>query len=103
MFHDPSDTGEKHSLQTPSPQVMSENIDNFLKTWKNTSHANQAVLTIAAIKELENLKKCQERFFHIFLWCLQQAASKGRIGVALAVALLTSFLYKWNEKQATRR
>ncbi|KAJ7376501.1 hypothetical protein OS493_034237 [Desmophyllum pertusum] len=35
--------------------------------------------------------------------CLQQAASKGRIGVALAVALLTSFLYKWNEKQAAKR
>ena len=35
--------------------------------------------------------------------CLQQAASKGRIVGALAVALLTSFLYKWNEKQAARR
>ena len=35
--------------------------------------------------------------------CLQQAASKGHVGVAFAVALLTSFLYKWNEKQAARR
>ena len=35
--------------------------------------------------------------------CLQQAASRRRVGVALAVALLTSFLYKWNEKQAARR
>ena len=63
MFHDPSDNGEKHSLQTPSLEVMSENIDNFFKTWKNTSHANQAVLTIAAIKELENLKNMSGKVF----------------------------------------
>ena len=115
VFRDPSDTGEKRSLQTP-PEVMLENIDNFLKTWKDISHANQAVLTVAAIKEIENLKKhvrkgclssipvgCGSERNENLHRCLQQATSKGRIGVALAVALLTSFLYKWNEKQAARR
>lgn len=31
--------------------------------------------------------------------CIQKPPSKGRIGVLLALALLSSFLYKWNEKQ----
>ena len=92
-----------------------DNINNFLKTWKNISHGNQAVLTVAAMKEIENLKKhvtkgclsyipvgCGSERNENLHKCLQQAASKGRIGVALAVALLTSFLYKWNEKQAAK-
>lgn len=116
VLRDPSDTGEKRSLQTPSPEVMLENTDNFLKAWKDISHANLTVLTVAAIKEIENLKKhvrkgclsyipvgCGSERNKNLHWCLQQAASKGRIGVALAVVLLMSFPYKWNEKQAARR
>lgn len=116
VLRDPSDTGEKRSLQTPSLEVMLENTDNFLKTWKDISHANLTVLTVAAIKEIENLKKhvrkgclsyipvgCGSERNKNLHWCLQQAASKGRIGVALAVVLLMSFPYKWNEKQAARR
>ncbi|KAJ7373400.1 hypothetical protein OS493_012993 [Desmophyllum pertusum] len=116
VFRDPSDAEEKRSLQTPSPQVMMDNINKFLKTWKDISHGNQAVLTVAAIKEIEKLKKhvtkgclsyiavgCGSERNENLHKCLQQAASKGRIGVALAVALLTSFLYKWNEKQAAKR
>ena len=34
--------------------------------------------------------------------CMKNAASKGRIGVLLALALFSSFLYKWNEKQKMR-
>lgn len=73
---------------------------------------NQVVLTVAAVKEIDNLKKHVEKGCLSYIpvgcgsernenlhRCLQQAVSKGRIGVALAVALLTSFLYKWNEKQ----
>lgn len=91
VFRDPSDTGEKRSLQTPSPEVMLENIDNFSKTWKDISHANLAVLTVAAIKEIENLKKhvrkgclsyisvgCGSERNENLHRCLQQAASKGR-------------------------
>ena len=115
VFRDPSDAGEKRSLQTPSPQVILDNINKFLETWKDISHENQVVLTVAAVKEIDNLKKhvrkgclsyipvgCGSERNENLHRCLRQAASEGRIGVALAVALLTSFLYKWNEKQAAK-
>ena len=56
VFHDPSDAGEKRTLPTPSPQIILDNIKKFLTTWKDISHGNQAVLTVAAIKEIENLR-----------------------------------------------
>ena len=34
--------------------------------------------------------------------CIRKAASKGRIGVLLALAICSSFLYKWNKKHKTR-
>ena len=116
VFRDPSDAEEKLTLPTPSPQLILNNINKFLTTWKDISHENQAVLTEATIKEIGNLRKhvhkgclsyipvgCGSERNENLHKCLQQAASKGRVGVALAVARLTFFLYKWNEKQAARR
>ena len=34
--------------------------------------------------------------------CIRKAVSKGHIRVLLALAICSSFLYKWNEKQKTR-
>lgn len=112
VFRDPLDAGEKRALPTPSPQVILQNINKFLKTWKNVSHVNQAVLSTAALKEIEKLKKhikkgclsyipegCGSERNENLHKCIRQAASKGRIGVGLAVSLITSF---WNEKRAAK-
>jgi hypothetical protein len=91
---------------------MEGNLNDFLNSWKDICYDNVPVLSTKALKEIENLR-C-----HIKKGCLsslppgggsernenmhkyiKQAVSRGRMGVLLAVSLISSFLYTWNEKR----
>lgn len=99
-------------LPTPSPDILENNLTDFLNRWKYISYKNISVLSVKALKEIENLrvhiKKCclsglpkgcgSERNEKMHK-CVRQALTRGRMGVFLAVSLISSFLYTWNEKQ----
>lgn len=50
---------------------MLENIDNFLKIWKDIFYVNLIVFIVVVIKEIENLKKYVRKgcFLYIFVGC----------------------------------
>ena len=52
VVRDPSDSGERSVLPTPSKQVILENIAKFLNIWKDITYADQEVLPAAAVREI---------------------------------------------------
>lgn len=105
------DRGPIRTLDTPSPEVIANNIDMFMKQWSSVKVDNVLVLPTAAVKKIEDLQK------HIVKGCLSHIPPSGgthrnealhktlkksiansRIGIQLAVALLGAFFYRWNEK-----
>ena len=111
-FRRPHDHGNKRKDPTPSPEVMSKQLDDFVLTWKDVLFEEKPVLTLDALKEIVKLrvhikKGClsdippgcgTERNENLHK-CLRKSACNVRIGVHIAVALFTTFLYVWNEKR----
>ena len=88
------------------------NIDTFRRQWGNTSVEGQLVLPEAALKALDNLRNHAEKgcLSDISISCstnrnenLHKSAKRkikpGKIGIQLAVSLLGSYFYKWNERK----
>lgn len=84
----------------------------FLNIWKDITYADQAVLPAAAVRKIKKLEKhvnkgclsdmpvgCGSERNENLHKCVQKAASKGHIGVLLALAHFSSFQYKWNKKK----
>ena len=57
LFRDPSDIASVRSKDTPSIQVLTQNLENFVKKWKDVTCDGERVLTEGAIQELDKLKK----------------------------------------------
>lgn len=80
VFRDLSDAEEKRTLPTPSPQLILDNINRFLRTWKDISHGYQAVLTVAAIKEIQTMSI--KVVFLIFQWSVEVRGMKTYISAS---------------------
>ena len=112
VFRDPAHTGSTRMANTPSPAVMLQNLDNFLKKWNDQKHEGHNILPCQTIEELNKLKT------HIEKGCLSNIPPSGgtnrnealhktlrknisrqRIGVQLALALLGISFYIWNENR----
>ena len=112
VFRDPSDIGSSRMANTPSPEVMLQNLDNFLKKWNDQKHEENNVLPCQTTEELDKLRT------HIEKGCLSNIPPSGgtnrnealhktlrknisrqRIGVQLALALLGTSFYIWNENR----
>ena len=52
----PSDRGEQRTMDTPSPEIVLENIKAFMKQWGDTEIDSVILLPSAARKEIDNLK-----------------------------------------------
>lgn len=111
-FRHPSDHGENRKEHTPSPETLNKQIDDFVLTWKDVLFEDKPVLTLDALKEIVHLREhikrgclsnippgCGTERNENLHKCLRRSATKVRIGVHLAVALFTTFLYVWNEKR----
>ena len=112
VFRDPADIGSTRMANTPSPAVMLQNLDKFLKKWNDQKHEGHNILPCQTIEELNKLKT------HIEKDCLSNIPPSGgtnrnealhktlrknisrqRIGVQLALALLGISFYIWNENR----
>jgi hypothetical protein len=112
ILRQPHDHGESRKENTPDPETMNKQLDNFVLTWKDVIYLDKPVLTLDALKEIKNLREhinkgclsnippgCGTERNENLHKCIRKSASKVRIGVHLAVALFTTFLYVWNEKR----
>lgn len=116
LFRDPKDRGEQRTMDTPSPEVILENIEMFMRQWSTGEIDSIPLLSSSAIKEINNLKH------HVIKGCLSgippsggtnrneaihkslnKSLKRSRIGLELALAFLGLFFYKWNEKRISRK
>ena len=56
LFRDPKDRGEQRTMDTPSPEVILENIEMFMRQWSTAEIDSIPLLSSSAIKEINNLK-----------------------------------------------
>ena len=100
-------------MPTPSPEVLMENMKCFVEKWSAVTLEGASILTQVVTKELDQLKKHMEK------GCLSEIPSNfgtnrnenlhrsinhrlsgHRLGVELAVALLSVFFHTWNMKRS---
>ena len=113
VFRYPEDHGENRTMSTPSPDMIKKNLDDFLSQWKDIAYDKKPVLSSQALQQIVKLKvhiqkgclsgippgcgternECMHKF-------LRHLVSRPRIGVRLAIALLSTLLYTWNAKRS---
>ena len=68
---DSTDTGKKRQKSTPTPQIIEENIDNFLRQWGDIQKNGIQVLPELSCKVIEKL------FVYVHLGCLSFISVSG--------------------------
>ena len=115
IFCEPADKGEQRTMDTPSPEIILKNIDNFMRQWKTVEFNSILLLPSSAVHEIEKLKG------HVTKGCLSgippsggtnrnealhrtlnKSLKRSRIGLELALAFLGLFFYKWNETKSRK-
>ena len=105
-FRKSSDLGDERKENTPSPTVTESNIQQFILKWKDEEIENSKILPVPAHNEIEKL------LVHIKFGCLSDIPPgigtnrnerlhrkirkwlrRTRMGVCLAVAILTTIFY----------
>ena len=113
IFREPADKGEQRTMDTPPPEIILKNIDNFMRQWKTVEFNSIPLLPSSAVHEIEKLKG------HVTKGCLSgippsggtnrnealhrtlnKSLKRSRIGLELALAFLGLFFYKWNETKS---
>ncbi len=112
VFRQPCDLESVRKQSTPDPSVMSTNLDCFMRKWEACTHAEWNIITENTRKEVASLKK------HVMKECLSEIpvgagtsrneafhrvlnthfGRLSRIGIPLALALLTVLIYQHNCK-----
>ena len=112
IFRRPSDIGKERIHETPTPNCLVENLDNFLRKWGTQKHGQFPILPKGAIEELSKLRAHMEKGClsgippsggtnrnEALHKTLRKIISRQRIGIQLALALLGITFYFWNEKK----
>ena len=111
IFRANGDVGDRRTSPTPQPNILNENLNNFLKRWKDILEENNLGKTLIVI---ENLRKhidhgclsgsepregteCNESLHHTLNSSL--VAGVTTIGPELIVALLSLLFYGVNSKR----
>lgn len=112
VFRGKYDRGVERGFATPAPDIMLEQMDKFIVTWKDAKADGVSVISRPCLKEIDNLKK------HISKGCLSgikagrgtnrnealhknlnKVLKSSRYGIELAYALLTTLFFMHNENQ----
>lgn len=112
VFRQPSDIGARRTQPTPDPSCLITNLDNFVKKWKECTFNEWSLIGDSVLKEVAALK------VHINKQCLSNIPVKAgtnhneaihrvlnthfsrlsKIGIPLALAIITIVLYQHNSK-----
>jgi hypothetical protein len=110
VFRDKGDNGPVRRKPTPSPEILMSKMQHFHDKWKAVKlEDGGSILTQKVMNEIDYLKS------HMHKGCLRETPSKfgtkltlihqcgHRIGVELAVALLSIFFYSWNQVRSGKK
>ena len=61
VFRDPTDRGAERTKATPAPAVLVAQLNSFIMKWKEVEYSGRSVLSQAALKEADNLRKHMEK------------------------------------------
>ena len=111
LFRDPRDKGRQRTLPTPSIDTLAQNLEFFISKWKDAEVNGCHILNDKVLKTLDSLK------VHIKQGCLSDINpgcgtnrnenlhhsinpffSRCRMGIRLAMALLTVLFHRHNQK-----
>lgn len=114
LFRDPKDTGKERTLPTPTSDVLRQTLDAFIMKWQGAEVQGSYILNDKAKKELKSLRR------HILQGCLSNIPPRAgtnrnetihrcinpffrryRMGIPLAVALLTILFHHHNQKSGS--
>lgn len=56
ILRGPADKGEQGTMDTPSPEIILKNIDNFMRQWKTVEFNSIPLLPSSAVHEIKNWK-----------------------------------------------
>ena len=112
VFRATGDNGLHRTVETPKPDAITSNLENFVSKWSSISFNGIPILNDPAMKEISNLR------IHINRGCLSsiptgfgtnrnenlhrslnKRLSGHTLGVELAVALLGTFFHMWNSRR----
>lgn len=114
VFRSKGDNGPQRTKPTPSPSVLVNHLEFFIRKWNVITDEDKGPLfTLAVTAELENLKKHMERGCLSGIpphfgtnrnenlhRSLNKRLSGNRIGVELAVAVIATFFHAWNQRRS---
>ena len=110
VFRTDGDSNKKRTSNTPSPDIMLRNMEQFVKEWKDVkSGSGKNLFTLETFRVIENLKQ------HMTMGCLSDIPpdagtnrnerfhsqiklyfNRSRIGILLAYALMTVIIHSHN-------
>ena len=114
LFRDPKDSGKNRTLPTPTSDILEKRLDTFIAKWKVAEVQGSHILTDKVKKELASLR------VHVLQGCLSNIPAQAgtnrnenlhrcinpffrrcRMGIPLAVALLTILFHHRNNKSGS--
>ena len=114
LFRDPKNTGKDRTLPTPTSEILGKKLDAFVTIWKGAEVQGSYILNDKVMKELTSLR------VHIVQGCLSNIHPRAgtnrnenlhrcinpffrrcRMGIALAVALVTILFHHHNQISGT--
>ena len=69
IFRQAGDNGDERRQATPSPDIIQQNLNEFLSKWKTVKYKDMPVLTEKALKEISKLEKHIEKGCLSFIPC----------------------------------
>ena len=114
LFRDPQDKGQQRILPTPDVGILMKNLEFFIAKWRDAEVNGWHILNEKVLKELESLSLhvtrgclsdirpgCGTNKNENLHRCINPFFSRCRIGIPLAVALLTVLFHRHNQKLST--
>ena len=112
IFRNPKDTRDIRNMDTPDKKILLENLENFLKKWKDRECNGDKILNNEHLKEIEKIRE------HMMKGCLsnipphcstslnerihkdmRKLLCVNRIGVQLAYAKFTRYFFRHNQQR----
>ena len=112
IFRHPKDTGDKREMDTPDEKILIENLENFLKKWKDRTCNGDKILNNERLKEISKIREhmtkgclgnipphCSTSLNERLHKDMRKLLCINRIGAQLAYAKFTRYFFRHNQQR----
>jgi hypothetical protein len=112
IFRHPKDTGDKREMDTPDEKILIENLENFLKKWKDRTCNGDKILNNERLKEISKIREhmtkgclsnipphCSTSLNERLHKDMRKLLCVNRIGAQLAYAKFTRYFFRHNQQR----